>query len=121
MAKVNSSALRQGLAALVVLALTFAGVGRGLAVTQALATVPGFAPICHGGPGPAPDDRSAPAGPHKCCDACVLNAPVLPPAAPRPAALAWTAHPASFSPSRRWAPRLSDLRAAKQARGPPLA
>ncbi len=117
-----SPALRQALAAILVLALALSGVGRALA-----SGMPGSAsglamPICHVGSGGAvrPADPAAPPR-HDCCDQCALCAPVLPPVPPAFAGPVPAEHVAVHARTIRWAPAVGRVRTPRLSQGPPAA
>ncbi len=124
MTLLRSSQLRQALTALLVLVLTLAGVGRGLAAASDR-TAPGLGvaslafPICHAGAG----DGSAPADPsrHDCCDACALLSPVTLADAPALSGPASVIHPIAHAQAMAWVPTVARLRTPRQAQGPPTA
>ncbi len=123
MATPTLSGLRRSLVAVLIIALSLAGLGRALAAAAPVgdlgAAIPGVpAPICHAG---APSsDPSQPAS-HDCCDACALLAAAL---LPTPPVLAGRAPVAIFAPqvpALAWAPRIARRREPRLTRGPPAA
>lgn len=120
----RSPALRQAVAAVLILALTLAGVGRALATaSETHAVVAGLTvPICHAGAGAAsrpgvPGDRSR----HDCCDQCALCAPALPPASATVSEPASVEHVAVHARALGWAPLLARARSPRLSQGPPAA
>ena len=120
----RSSGLRRILAGILMLVITLAGVGRGLAAASDLGhtsfDIPGVAsPICHSGDGHGslPPDQTR----HDCCDACAISAlatladgPILTGPA---SALRYVEHTEAMA----WMPVVARLRTPRQAQGPPPA
>ncbi len=124
MADWTTSGLRRAVAAILIVALTLAGVGRAVATTvdrgDARDAIPGVhVPICHSGGGVPSDPEGPPQ--HDCCDACVLLAPAVLPAAPALAGPAPVARPAPPPASAAWVPVLVRPRSPRQSRAPPAA
>lgn len=120
----STLALRPWLAAVLVLVLSVAGVGRGWAaapggieVAPVIAGV--VAPICHD----EADGRNGTDTPghHDCCDACALCAPVVLPGLTDLTAPACVAHYVAHADALGWAPVLSRPRTPRLAQGPPAA
>ena len=118
-----TSGLRRSLVAVLIIALTLAGLGRAVASMPRPAglqdVIPGVhAPICHSGEAPAGPAR--PAAPD-CCDDCAMPAAAALPAPPvlsRPAPVAYFAEHAH---ALAWAPALARPRDPRLSRGPPAA
>lgn len=122
MADPTTSGLRHALAAVLIVALMLAGIGRSVASTLlpegAFPAMAGTAmPICHSGAG---QDPAAPAR-HDCCDDCALLAPVVLPAAPSLSGPAPAAHHAVHARAMAWMPVLLRPRSPRQSQGPPAA
>ena len=119
-----SPALRQIVAAVLILALTLAGVGRALATASETSAIGGGStiPICHSGPGEA-SRTGDPAEPshHDCCDQCALCALALPAAPVTLAQPVSVEHVAVHARALRWAPTVARVRTPRQAQGPPAA
>ena len=116
-------ALRPWLAAVLVLVLSVAGVGRGWAATpggiEVAPVIAGVvAHICHDEAGGSGSDT---AGHHDCCDACALCAPVVLPGMPDLTAPARVIHYVAHADALSWAPVLARPRTPRLAQGPPLA
>jgi hypothetical protein len=122
----QTSAVRHALAAILIVALTLAGVGRGVAaasdVESAFQPIQGVVvPICHSGGGTSnPLDPSAPV--HQgCCDQCALCAPVIFSAAPEVPVVTPVSHEIVCAAIAAWTVRLSRARTPRQSQGPPAA
>lgn len=122
MAAATNPGLRRSLAAVLIIALTLAGLGRAAAAVGMNTSVfaAGGVPICHSG---ADADRGDPARParHDCCDDCALLAAAVLPAPPslaEPARAARRAAPAQAAPRASVAARSRDQHL---PRGPPAA
>ena len=112
MAASTSLGLRRSFLAVLIVALTLAGLGRALATTAQLAphsaTIAGVhVSICHAGDGPA--DPAQPVS-HGCCDDCALLAPAVLPAPPVLPGPAPVARFAEHAQALHWAPLLARLR-----------
>lgn len=115
------------LAAVLIIALTLAGLGRAVATTpydaDPLDVVAGLhVPICHAG-ADAPSDPASPAHParHDCCDACALLAAAILPAGP---VLSGPAPAGRFTAPVRAVGSVALIarpRSPRQSRGPPAA
>jgi hypothetical protein len=121
---VRTSALRQAIAVVLVVVLTFSGIGRTMAtpdgpVRPAVEIAGVLVPLCHAG-----SDRPAvPAAPghHDCCDVCALCAPVaLLDAAPLTAP-ARVEHVAVHADALTWAPAIGRIPTPRLSQGPPAA
>ncbi|MDX7951552.1 hypothetical protein P7D22_10270 [Lichenihabitans sp. Uapishka_5] len=116
----RSSAVRQALAAILLVALTLSGLGRAMAMVDAPAVAETLAgvtvPICHHDAGDPADPQ--PPGHHDCCDACALCAPVLAPLAPV-VAPARVEHRAAHAEALGWAPVIARVPTPRQSQGPP--
>ena len=118
-----TSGLRQSLVAVLLIALSLAGLGRAMAsvtpVTDLHDVIPGVhVPICHSGE--APSDPSQPAS-HDCCDECALLALAT---LPTPVMLSVPAPVSYFAEHARavaWAPVIARPRDPRLSRGPPTA
>ena len=122
MADPTTSGLRRALAAVLIVALMLAGIGRSIASTLlpegALPAIAGVVmPICHSGTGRDPADS----GRHDCCDDCALLAPVVLPVAPSLSGPAPAAHHAVHARAMAWMPVLLRPRSPRQSQGPPVA
>lgn len=123
MAAPMTSGWRRSLVAILLVALTLAGLGRAMAsilpATDLHDVIPGVhVPICHAGE--APSDPARPSS-HDCCDACALLAPAT---LPGPVALSAPAPVVSFAEHARavaWAPVFARPRDPRLSRGPPAA
>ena len=118
-----TSRLRRSVVAVLIIALTLAGLGRAMASAPHLGVIhdviPGVhVPICHSGEGPV--DPSQPTS-HDCCDECALSAPVVMPAPPIVAEPAPIEHYAEHAQAIAWAPVIARLRDPRLSRGPPVA
>jgi len=122
----NRTLLRRAVVALVMLALSLAGIGRGLAAAGGsgppLIAIGGFVmSLCHtdDGGGHAGDPLNG--APHDCCDQCTLCAaadmPIVPPFAP-PARIV---HFIEFGARVTEAPAPARLRTPRLSQGPPNA
>jgi hypothetical protein len=116
-------ALRPWLAAVLVLALSVAGVGRGWAATlgsvEAAPVIAGVvAHICHDAADGGGSDN---AGQHDCCDACALCAPVMLPGTPDLTAPARVIQFVAHADALHWAPSFGRPRTPRLAQGPPIA
>ena len=122
MAPTTTSGLRRSLVAILIIALTLAGLGRAFASFADLRdAIPGVhVPICHSGPGRVPAGPAQPAS-HACCDDCALLAPAMLRAAPTLSKPAPVAHFAEHAHALAWAPALSRPRDPRLSRGPPAA
>ena len=119
--------LRRTLAALLIITLTLAGLGRAVATTSYTAdrldVVAGLhVPICHTG-ADTPSSPASPAHPaqHDCCDACALLAATILPAGP---VLSGPAPAGRFTEHVRAVARVMVIgrpRSPRQSRGPPTA
>ncbi len=120
-----TSGLRRILVAVLLIALTLTGLGRGLASSPANGpsqdVIPGVhVPICHSGAGESPADPSRPAS-HDCCDDCALLSVAVLPTPSRLAAPAPVAFFAEHARAVAWRPVLARLRDPRLSRGPPAA
>lgn len=121
MAASTTSGWRRALAAVLVIALTLAGVGRAVAAVAPPAdAVPGIhGPICHSGPGPATDPAEP--APQDCCDGCALLAPAVLPAPPSVSRPAPAALAVSLLAAATTVPAAARPRGPHRSRGPPAA
>lgn len=119
----DRSVLRRTIAALVMLALSLAGVGRGLAATTdtgpAFVVIDGFVlSLCHTDDGSGdPQDTTH----HDCCDQCTLHAPVILPTAAELAAIERIAHIVDLGSTVLWSPDIARPRTPRVSQGPPFA
>ncbi|WP_131114369.1 hypothetical protein [Lichenihabitans psoromatis] len=117
--------MRHAIAALLMIVLTLAGVGRALAAPSDLmpsfGSIPGVAmPICHADGGGSSSNPSDPTH-HDCCDQCALSAPILTSSAPCPTIVTPASHAVLRSAVVSWAARLARARSPRQPQGPPSA
>ena len=121
----RSSALRQALAAVLLVVLTLSGVGRAMAMadisTLTVETIAGVTVhICHDDGGD-PTTPSAPSGHHDCCDACALCAPVSVPDAAPFVAPGRVEHFADHAEASTWTPAVARVPTPRLSQGPPTA
>lgn len=124
MVVLGTPVLRRAVAALLMLTLTLAGVGRSVAslTGEPVGTViiAGFVVHqCHTDAGADPAD--GPASKRDCCEDCALCGPVILPApasARHPPARIVTVDPVQVAP---WTPHVSRSRTPRQSQGPPVA
>lgn len=117
--------LRRNLVAVLIIALTLAGLGRAIASTErsglVLDVIPGIhLPICHSGAGESPADPAQPVS-HDCCDDCALMALAVLPAPPVQSGPTPVEHFADHARAIAWAPVLARPRDPRLSRGPPAA
>ncbi len=117
--------MRRTVVALVMLALSLAGIGRGLAAANesgpAFIVVDGFViSLCHtdNGNGGPDDPQNAP---HDCCDQCTLRAAIDVPVVPIFAPPALIVHFIEFDSSVVAPPTFARLRTPRLSQGPPAA
>ena len=123
----TTSGPRRTLAAVLIIALTLAGLGRAVATTSdpadVLDIVAGLpVPICHAGAG-TPSAPGSPAHPaqHDCCDACALLAAIVLPAGPVLSRPAPAGHVAAHIRAVAAVAAIARPRSPRQSRGPPAA
>ena len=116
--------IRPVVAVILMLVLTFAGVGRGWAAASVAPDVLAqigisSVPICHSGS----DGGSTPDFPvhQDCCDQCALFAPAVLPSAPLAVSPASVTHVIAHAKALAWAPVLARTRTPRLSQGPPAA
>jgi hypothetical protein len=122
--ELRTLALRPWLAAILVLVLSVAGVGRGWAATpDAFEAAPiiagGAVPICHADANGS-SGTDAP-GHHDCCDTCALCGPVMLPGTPDVSAPASVVHYIAHTAALSWSPILARPHTPRLSQGPPAA
>lgn len=117
--------LRRTLAAVLIIALTLAGLGRAVATpsytADTLDVVAGLhVPICHTGTD-APSSPASPPHPaqHDCCDACALLAAMVLPAGPVLSGPAPAGRFTGHARAAAWVVAIGRPRSPRQSRGPP--
>lgn len=116
------AALRRFVAAVLILAFTLAGVGRGFSAgsdgsARAFGITGAAVHICHAGDGSVPADPTR----HGCCDACALCLAAVVPTAPSETGSASAERVVGQARIFAWAPVVARSRTPRLSQGPPAA